>query len=256
MYCENEEGMNAALQHVPHLKGQTCKESTMQIRIIVPLATAEFDSEVISEYGAYATDTTDISVVHIDEGPSSIMSEDEEGLAVRGVLHRVEEAARDKCDAIICDCFADPGVSAAREMVDIPVIGPGQASMLLLAALGQDFSVVTAMPSADVLVRTVVLRAGLEGKLRSIRSVNIPVLDMCDKGRLLTALSSESSRAVHRDNAHVVVLGCTGMSGVASQLNRELRADGLNITVLDPVWAAVKLAETLVSMQTPMSRMA
>jgi len=99
-------------------------------------------------------------------------------------------------------------------------------------------------------------RAGVEKKLASIRAVDIPVLELSDKARMTSALHTQSVRALEDDHAQVIILGCTGMMGVAAQLQDTLRSDGIEVPVVDPVAASMKLAETEVTLGVRQSRLA
>jgi len=228
----------------------------MRIRVVVPVAHSRFNQETREEFIRWSAPGTDVSVVNLEEGPQSIESECEDALVVPDFLRKAKEAGTDGCDAVICDCFADPGVRAARELVDIPVIGPGEAAMLLAAALGRRFSVVTVLQQVFPLIEAVAWRAGVEKKLASIRAVDIPVLELSDKARMTSALHTQSVRALEDDHAQVIILGCTGMMGVAAQLQDTLRSDGIEVPVVDPVAASMKLAETEVTLGVRQSRLA
>ena len=121
---------------------------------------------------------TSVDIIDIEHGPSSIESAYEEYLSIPGTVERVVEAEKDGFDGVILGCFGDPGIDAMREMVKIPVVGPGETSMVTAAILGHRFSVVTIMdsvlPSLEKLVKVV----GVDRKLASVRSVNIPVLEL------------------------------------------------------------------------------
>jgi allantoin racemase len=227
----------------------------MRIRVLVPIVTDRFDKEVATEFGAYAGPGSQISVVHLDEGPDSIESECEEALVVPDFLRKSREAEQAGCDAIICDCFGDPGVHAARELVDIPVVGAGESSVLLAASLGQRFSVVTVLPSVFTMIENLVRRAGVDGKLASIRSVDIPVLQLHEKDKMVSALLEQMIRAIEEDKAHALILGCTGMMGVAKNLRSQLVSKGFDVPVVDPVGASLKQAEAMVSLGLRQSRL-
>jgi allantoin racemase len=227
----------------------------MKIRVVVPIASDRFNGEVATEFSACANSTTTFSIVSLDEGPQSIESECEEALVVPDFLRKAKEAERVGCDAIICDCFGDPGVHAARELVNIPVIGAGESSVLLAAALGERFSVVTALRSVFTLIGNVARRAGVREKLASIRSVDIPVLELNDKQKMSDALFNRMVQAIKEDDAHVLILGYTGMMGVAGSLQARLAINGFDVPVIDPVGAAVKQAETMIALGIHQSRL-
>jgi allantoin racemase len=227
----------------------------MNIRVVVPVASCRFDREVETEVSAYASPGTKISVVSLDEGPQSIESECEEALVIPDFLRKAKAAEAAGFDAVICDCFGDPGVHAARELVNIPVVGPGESSMLIAASLGQRFSVVTVLPSVFTMIDNLARRAGVGGKLASIRSVDIPVLELHDKEKMSFALFERMVRAIKEDHAHVLILGCTGMMGVAGDLQRRLAAAGFDVPVIDPIGAALKYAEAMVALGIRQSRL-
>jgi allantoin racemase len=227
----------------------------MRIRVILPVSHTRLNAESLEECSSYAAAGTEISVASLEYGPHSVEGEYEEAMSIPGILARAQEAERDGCDAVISDCFGDPGVKAARELIDIPVIGPAEASFLLASALGHRFSVITVLGSVVPMIELLVTTSGLLGRLASVRQINIPVLALVDKAAMKAALYREMVAAVEQDHAHVLILGCTGMMGVAEELQQELMAAGYYIPVISPVAAAVKLAESMVSLRLKHSRL-
>jgi len=227
----------------------------VKIRIIVPINHSTFNDEALREFKQYASPGTEISVANISDGPRSIESEYEEAISVPGILTLLEQAERDGCDAAISDCFGDPGVRPGRELVGIPVIGPAEASFLLAAGLGHRFSVVTVLKSVVPMIDRLIEAAGVSSRLASIRTIEIPVLGLTDIDAMKKALYREMVLAIQEDEAHVLVLGCTGMMGVAEDLQNQLHAAGYAVPVVSPTAAAVLLAETLVRLGLRHSRL-
>ncbi len=219
----------------------------MKIRVIVPVTTKEFVAVTGPQYVAAARPEAEISVVGLDRGPASLESDYEDALAVPDILAKVRAAEEEGMDAVIIDCMADPGLSPARELVSIPVVGPAQTAMHLAAILAHRFSVLTVLERDVPLIHHLAGRYGLEDSLASARPVNIPVLELDkDRERLLEALVEQSARAVTEDGAHAIIFGCTGMKGLAQQLEQALAERGCAVPVIDPSLAALKLAEGLV----------
>jgi allantoin racemase len=127
--------------------------------------------------------------------------------------------------------------------------------MHFAASLGQRFSVVTVLPNILPTLERLAEDYGVEKKLASVRYVNIPVLKLRDKGKLIKGLHQEMRAAIREDGAHVLIIGCTGMMGVAKELQRRLKQDGYDVPVVDPVGASLKFAEALVSMGLKQSRL-
>jgi len=221
----------------------------VKIRVIVPVTTKEFVAATGPQYTAAARPDAEISVVSLDRGPASLESDYEDALAVPDMLTKVRAAEAAGMDAVIIDCMADPGLSPARELASIPIIGPAQAAMHLAAILAHRFSVLTVLERDIPLIDRLAQLYGLEGNLASARPVNIPVLELDrDRERLVEALAEQSARAVVEDGAHIIVFGCTGMKGLAQQLEQALAERGYTVPVIDPSLAALKLAEGLADM--------
>lgn len=221
----------------------------MKIRVIVPVTTREFAATTGSQYVAAARPDAETSVVGLDRGPASLESDYEDALAVPDILAKVRNAEAEGMDAVIIDCMADPGLDPAREVASIPIIGPAQAAMHLAAILAHRFSVLTVLERDIPLIDRLARLYGLEDKLASARPVNIPVLELGrDQERLVEALVEQAARAVAEDGAHIVFPGCTGMKGLAQQVEQALAERGYAVPVIDPSLAALKLAEGLVDL--------
>jgi len=230
--------------------------SSVKIRIVVPITKKGFAAATRKHYISNARPDTEISVVSVDRGPLFIESIYDEALAVPDTVAKIVQAEIEGMDAAIPNCACDTAVEEARQMVSIPVIGPGEASMHLAAMLGHRFSVVDTVESYVTWVERRALQAGLASKLTSVRAVNIPVLEMDDREGLLLAIVDQSASAIREDRAHAIVLGCTGMAGLAKEVEEGLRKQGLpRVPVIDPTIAALKMAESLVDMRVSHSKL-
>ncbi|MDI3534837.1 MAG: allantoin racemase [Thermosediminibacterales bacterium] len=98
-------------------------------------------------------------------------------------------------------------------------------------------------------------KLGLASKIASIRYVDIPVLDLGDRSKLEDALYQQSVEAILKDGVHVVILGCTGMMGMAENLHNRLKAAGYDVPVIDPAFAALKMVESYIAMGVKHSRL-
>jgi allantoin racemase len=225
----------------------------VHVRIVTPVIGA--GTAVLESLDRYASPGTLLSQSVISHGPASIESMVEEALAVPGTLEQIVAAAADGVDAVVIDCMADPGLGSARELVDIPVIGAGHAAMHVAHMLGHKFSIVTALDSLVSLLEEKVAAYGLAGSLASVRSFDVPVLELCAAGeRMIGPVAAQAARAIDCDGAHVIVLGCTGLKGLADQVADELRGEFPGVPVIDPLAAALKMAEALVGLGVSHSR--
>ena len=186
---------------------------------------------------------TEVSITDVPDGPRSIESAYEEYLSVPGTLLKVQEAERSGLDAAIVGCFGDPGVDAARELVEMLVIGPAEASMLFACSLGHRFSVITVLESVVAPLRHLAHRIGVTEKLASVRAVDIPVLELNkDRARSVARMTALARRAVGEDGADALVLGCMSMGFL--EAHAEISAEA-GVPVVNPVYAALRMAEAL-----------
>lgn len=226
----------------------------MKIKIIVPITTKEFEESTREEVIKFASPGTEMSVEALQYGTASIESSYDEVLNGPGIIKMAEKAQTEGFDGVFIDCMGDPALDAVREKLEIPVVGPARASMIYAADLAHRFSVVTVLENVVVLVENIALLLGLRDKLASVRYVNIPVLALTDIKKLTETLIEESLRAVKEDGAHAIILGCTGMLGVADDLSQALKTNGYDIPVIYPVAVAIKYLETLISLKLKQSK--
>ena len=214
------------------------------IRLVTPITTKGLwrseDLEALEAPGY------EISVSEIDSGPASIECEFDEMLAVPDTVAKIIAAEREEVDAVVIDCMGDPGLKAAREAVKIPVLGPCETSMHLAAMLGQKFSIVTVLHRLRPIYENSGKLYGVYEKLASVRSVEIPVLDLGGNMEATTrALTEQAILAVEQDKADVIIFGCTGMLGCAEGVREGLLDKGYDAPVIDPFPVTIRIAAAI-----------
>jgi allantoin racemase len=176
-------------------------------------------------------------------GPASIESMWEEYLLVPPLMELAVELEREGFDAIVPGCFGDPGLDGVRELVDIPVVGPGATSMLVAANLGHRFSVVTVLESVVRPLANLAKLTGVADKLASVRQIGIPVLELNgNRDATFLRLIETSRRTIEEDGADVLVLGCGTLSFRAAELQ-----EVVGVPVINPLQVAMRTAELLVA---------
>ncbi|MGW4033449.1 aspartate/glutamate racemase family protein [Streptomyces sp. NPDC004838] len=226
----------------------------MKLTVVVPIIDEGFTTQVREEVAAWASPNTTIEVRRIERGPASIESAYDEAFAVPGIVTEVEAAARDGADGVFVTCFGDPGVHAAREVVDVPVVGGFEPAVLTALSLGERVGVVTMLPNVVPTVHRMARQHGIAERCRSVRAVDIPVLALHDQDVLLGQLAEQAAEAVAAQEADVIVLGCTGMMGVAAALQTRLEREGVYVPVVDPTGTALVWLESLVRLGIRHSR--
>ncbi|MFM9941360.1 MAG: aspartate/glutamate racemase family protein [Hyphomicrobiaceae bacterium] len=181
------------------------------------------------------------------KGPASIESAHDAGIVVPELIRLAPEAERRDIKAIIIGCYSDPGLDALRELVFIPVIGPGAASLHLGAQLGTRIGLLTPTGRGFGRVAQRMRGLALAPLLVSVRGVGLSVMELAEQkpGALDKAVAA-ARVAVDEDGADVLVLGCMSMAflpGICETLSERV-----GVPVVNPVIAALKTAETVLAL--------
>ncbi|MDD1795704.1 aspartate/glutamate racemase family protein [Enterovibrio sp. ZSDZ42] len=137
-------------------------------------------------------------------------------------------------------CFDDTGVDAAREYVQCPVVGIGEAAMQFASLLGSSFVVMTTLQRSVPIIERNIERYGLRHRCAGVFASNIPVLALEGKPNNYDKMLTVSREALSNRFGEVLVLGCAGMS----QWQEKLQED-LGVPVIDGVKSAIKIVAAL-----------
>lgn len=222
-----------------------------KILVINPIATDVWDLSDNEYLSGKACNNTYVDVTSLKEGPDSIETHYDEAVAAPGVLDVIRKN-KDDYHAFVINCFADPGVMGAREIADVPVVGPGEASMTVATMLGHKFGIISVRKKAELMFEQKVASLGLKDKFAGAVGINISVNGLLAE-RDITAreISKAANKLIKELNAEVVVLGCTGMLSFAEDIRNELR-----VPVIEPAVTALKVAETLIDLRLTHSKIA
>ncbi|MFW5952920.1 MAG: aspartate/glutamate racemase family protein [Candidatus Natronoplasma sp.] len=227
----------------------------MKIKIVEPVTTESFLEETKKEVKKHISEDFKVDVEAIKYGTGSIESSYDESLCAPNIIKIVEESNNDDYDGVYINCFGDPGFEGAREVADIPVVSPGHASIFIASEIAQKFTILTPVKSSLPRDEEKVRKEGLLDNLASIRSIDLPVLELEDKEKMTEALIDESKKAVVEDDAHAIVLGCTGMMGITDDLESALHDLGHYIPVVHPLPTSLKYLKMLIELNIKQSEM-
>ncbi len=156
-------------------------------------------------------------------------------------------------DAVIVGCFGDPGLSALREIMSCPVIGPLESSFATAMQLGQRVGIITVVEGVIPVLDHLVRGMGLSLRYAGATAVDIPVLDLPSAGDQLASTIGKAARPLIDRDADVLVLGCMSMSfqNVAARVT-----EVCGLPVVNPARCALRTAESLVAQGLSQSRRA
>lgn len=213
----------------------------MRILLINANTTASMTVEMVEAARRVAGVDCEIVGSTAEHGVASIDGYHDELLGAAAVAAAIRERAG-TFDAAVIACFGDPGLDAARELSDAPVVGIAEASFVAAITLGRRFSVLTTLDRGVPPIEDVVHRHGFGERCASVRASGLSVLEADDDPEAAAdALERIGRLAIRDDGADVLCLGCGGMVGL-----RERLEERLGVPVVESVPAGVVLAEGLV----------
>lgn len=131
-------------------------------------------------------------------------------------------------DGILLAGFSDVALDPLREILEIPVVGIGEAACLTACLLGHRFSILTGTDKWTPPKQDTLARHGLVGRLASLRSYS-EWSDTSSREQILNCLEDASRLCIDNDGAEVIVIGAGPLVGFGKPLQERL-----NIPVVDP----------------------
>jgi allantoin racemase len=142
-------------------------------------------------------------------------------------------------DAVAMGCLGEPGVAAAKEMVQIPVIGEAQAAMHMAALVARRFSFVGPDHGDGSEEYEFAYRYGLSQQLVSVKGVAATSPSFAFEEAGLAELMIRAARlAIEEDGAQAVI-------GYGSLKVIRAMREALPVPVINPVTAGILLAESV-----------
>ncbi|MFC4037778.1 aspartate/glutamate racemase family protein [Dactylosporangium siamense] len=212
----------------------------MRILVVNPNTTAEMTAKIELSARAVAGPGTHVEAVTSTMGPASIESHYDEALSVPGILAAVRAHP---ADGTVIACFGDPGLEAARELADGPVVGIAEAAMHAAALLGRGFSVVTTLDRTRGRAWDLAGRYVAAGVCRGVHACDIPVLELDRDPTVTDRVVAVARAALAADSSDVIVLGCAGMADLPAVVSKRV-----GVPVVDGVAAATLLVQSLVTL--------
>jgi allantoin racemase len=221
----------------------------MRLLVVNPNTTASMTEKIGAAAARAASPGTEVIAVNPARGPASIEGYYDEALSLSGLLEVV--AAHPGAEGIVLACFDDTGLDAVRCTTTAPVIGIGEAAFHFASVLSNRFSVVTTLSRSVPAIEHNLVRYGLASRCARVRASDIPVLDL-EKGDPATRarICAEIRAAIETDRAEAIVLGCAGMTDLATSLGEEF-----GLPVLDGVACAVAFCEAVAGLRLSTSKL-
>lgn len=170
------------------------------------------------------------------DGPEGILTQDDFEVAAG----QVPASIRDRlgaADAFVVACFSDPGLLAARDFTDKPVVGLGEAGMRAALAAGTKVGVIAVSDAGIPRHARYWKSLGVADRVAGERAINLRV-DQSGDPKIALERLVEAGRALRdEEGADVLLLGCAGMADLLAPLQARL-----DMKVIEPCGAAAEAA--------------
>ena len=141
---------------------------------------------------------------------------------------RIAWRYRESVAGILLAGFSDVGLDPLREMLEIPVVGIGEASCLMASLVGHRFSILTGTDKWTPPKQDTLARHGLTGRVASLRSYS-EWSGTSSHEEILTCLEDAGRYCIDQDGAEAIVIGAGPLVGFGKPLQERL-----GVPVIDP----------------------
>jgi allantoin racemase len=197
----------------------------MKIVVIVPIISSDVIKFSRNRIEPYVRPETQVDFINVEYGPASIESVYDDVFAAPFVVKKAEWAEKNGYNAVVVSCMLDPGVEAAKEAVDIPVVGPKEAANAVANLLGKNVA--------------------------HIYPEGLTVIELSKNPKKTYDVLLSNAKMALKDGADVLILDCTGLTGYAKKLQKDL-----SVPVLEGEGLALSLAQMLVDVGLTQSKLA
>jgi allantoin racemase len=222
------------------------KQNKFLIWSIAPVVEKGTQARELALKRKWSSELTVIETLALPAGPNIVESEYWAAQAIEPMIRIVKKAESSGVNAIIIDCFADPGLEACREATSVPVIGCGQAGMLSTLCLGERIALITENERGSGYIRRNMRKYGYDHHIVYWGQV-VPSSNNIQKkpNETRKGLLVACENAAISSECDAILLACTALEPYWEEIKSKFRHD---IPVVNPFPCAAKLAELYIAL--------
>lgn len=223
---------------------------SMKILVVNPNTNPKNTKVIEDAIKPYIPKEFQLDVVNPEKGPIGLESYYHNYLAAVEVHKVIVDAEKKGYNGVVIACYGDPGIEAAKELVNIPVVGITEASYALARMLATKFLVVVSAETAVPRQIKYIKSLGIPDFQYAVRPIGLTVLGvMSDRMSAKDLIAENCKIALKETGSELIVMGCSGFSGLRADLE-----DQLQVPIIDPVVAGVGICATLIRMGLAQSK--
>ena len=199
---------------------------------------------------SYVTPEIEIGILSTPASPYIRgMSPTDIQMAAPLFIEAFREAERQGYDAVVPLGMLDLGIDGGKSAVNIPVVGPFEASFHVASLLGDRFGLIVYHPRTIPLTRAMARRYQMESKIAGIRSVGFALPDIAaNRDQMVQNFVAHARALIQEDGAEVITFGCSDVFWLQTFLQKRLHDMGWEVPVLEGYSSAIVLAKLFVDL--------
>jgi allantoin racemase len=216
-----------------------------RINFINPFGTKAYDDIIQRTLVHYSAQDTELTITHLEGCPADPDYFFPKHIVETALFEAIMRSEEQGYDAVISGCCYDPGVLVGRELVDIPVIGPMEASLQMSSYFGRSVAIVTDHRKACEYMRDYAKVIGLDSLVRGYEVIDWFIRDMIkDVDGVARDVIKVTKATVEKTQAEAVVLNCTIIAACYQNYLMQGGTPAI-VPVINPNLMALKMAETM-----------
>ncbi len=203
---------------------------------------------------SYSSADVEVGIVSVEATPYFYgMSPAEISMAATPFIKAFKKAEREGYDAVVPLGFLDLGVDGGKSAVDIPVVGPCEASLHLAAMVGDRFGMMVYHPSLIPFSRAIVRRYGMEPWVAGFRATGFDLPDLAaHHDEAVENFVSEARKLVEEDGADVIIP--MGISQCPVHIKPDWLRQQLGVPVVEGIGSPIRMAAMMAGLGVRPSR--
>lgn len=205
----------------------------MRILLLNPNSTNEITRRIKLAAERYNHGDIEIITATAKNAPPAIETSIDELTAANAIIEELTLRKGTYDGAAIC-CFSDPGLSAAKEMFDVPIVGMCESAVYFSSFYSKRFSILGSCGSGDVSYYLEHMKNyGAEGRLSSVEYLGTGVLGV--PNHITDEISQKIEVCINRDGVGAILLGCAAFAGLGDKLTEKygiVITDGIGPSIM------------------------
>lgn len=203
---------------------------------------------------SYSTADIEVGIVSVPATPYIHgLTPAEIQLAATPFIEAFRQAERDGYNAVVPLGFLDLGVDGGKSAVDIPVVGPCEASLHVASLVGDRFGAIVYHESLVSVTRAIVRRYGMETWMGGYRASGFDLPDIAaHHDEMVDGFLRAARSLIQQDGANVIIP--MGVSQCPVHIKPDWLQRELGVPVVEGFGAPIRMAALLAGLGVGMSR--